>query len=176
MNPSKKSNEPTTHVLLKYSEKSAPSPGTIELHNQIIKKKGSVWIGKFGKPTGMPMINKLLKQIKKKKPAYLFMSKHTGGGTYELHAGVLLDVSRKLDDLSTVPTYYADKYRYVRTWFKVKEFVKLEPEILRILRGKSSMLPIILSLKKSMAAMIYVILGGDVDLKKYEIKKKGKKD
>jgi hypothetical protein len=41
-----------SHVLLRYSDHDAPDCGVIEAHEKILKKRGKVVIGKFGRPLG----------------------------------------------------------------------------------------------------------------------------
>lgn len=55
-----KQGNPVNAIALRYSEKSAPSEGTIKAHIDVLKKNGYVWYGKIGKIIGDKTITTLL--------------------------------------------------------------------------------------------------------------------
>ena len=164
----KKKKDYSLHVFLRYSEHMAPESGTIKSHEDLIMNHGAVWFGKFGKRIGVPMTDVLEKQIKEKKPVYLFLAIKKDGN-YKVHAGVVEKISQSTKEVDSklVPTYYKQKKWMVKTWFKILKFIPLDPEILRILNGKTSKLPLIESIRSSMSPSIYATLDNKVNLEKF---------
>jgi hypothetical protein len=167
----KKKRDRTDHILLRYSDNIAPLEGTIKAHEEVIKKNGSVWMGKFGKRAGKPIFMTFKDQIANKEPAYVFMIKSGGNRkSYTIHAAVVEDISFDNPDRKLIPKYYANKLWMVKSWFKISKFIKLDQEILRTLIGKTSMLPILGSVRKSMAGMMYVTLSNKKNIKDFKIR------
>jgi hypothetical protein len=156
----------TQHILVRYGEQIAPEEGTISAHDAIIRKKGFVWLGKFGKKISQSMYNILKKQIKKDKPTYIFMIKRDNK-KYVVHAAVLEDVVFSKPDTDYIPEYYANKRIFSQCYFKIIEFIPINSEILYELIGRSSNLPIIETLAKSMAGMMYVKLPKNKDVRDF---------
>lgn len=159
--------ERTYHVLLRYSEKVAPQPGTIELHKKVLKNHGHVWLGKVGKPVGSFFLEKLQSQTKAKQPTYIFLVNWLSRGEYAVHAGLVHDFKRRESEVDYYPTYYKRFYGSISTWFKISKIIKLDSKILKKLQGKSSMLPINLSLRSSMASAMFVSLDKKYSLKEF---------
>ncbi len=148
------------HVLIRYSDNFAPKSGTIKLHADIIEKYKFVFMGKFGKGVSKNKLSELKKQIKAGVSTFVFLLKSVkGNDKYIVHAGLIEDICVKVDEICLVPEYYASKTNNIKSWFKISQIYKLNPnKILQTLCGSSSKLPIILSLSKSMAGLMYVTL------------------
>lgn len=159
----------TLHILIRYGEQLAPQEGTIKAHQDVIKQKGYVWLGKFGKKVGDNMFQIVKKQIDSREPAYLFLVKYVGGH-YIVHAGFLTDVSFKPSEPEFVPSYYSKKLHLASSWFKINKIVRLDAEVLKNLPGKSSSFPIIESLRSSMAGLLYVKLPKELNIMNFQFK------
>jgi len=147
----------TLHILLKYGEHIAPPPGTIKLHQDVLKEHGSVWMGKFGKSIGKPVLKILKDQIKSKKPTYVFLVK-SARGAYTIHAAKLEDIGLEADDDKLIPNYYQNRKSKIEIWFKINKIFQVKPEILETLKGYTSRMPINQSVRRSMAGAFYVTL------------------
>jgi hypothetical protein len=145
-----------SHVLLRYSDHDAPDCGVIEAHEKILKKRGKVVIGKFGRPLGQPHIDRINQQIAAGKPTFLFLVKKGKHG-YETHLAELLQVNRTLseEDSRFVPSYYKGS-PYVRVWFRAKSLKPCKKGILDQLIVKSSAFPASSTLPKSVAGFFLV--------------------
>ena len=151
----------------------APSGGTIKAHNDLIKENKFVWMGKFGKRIAEAVLDKIRDQIKKGKNSYIFLVQRYAGD-YKVYAGLIEDATNEQAriDSDKVPEYYANKKWMVKTWFKISKFIPLNSDVLNVIDGKSSHLPIIKSLGKSMAGMMYFLMNENFDIMKYRVKKK----
>ena len=116
-----------------------------------------MWIGKWGRRIGPPLIRTLRGQINLGIPTYVFLAKY-GAGTYLVHACELIDISNQVDDDKLIPSYYRDRKFAIYTWLKISRMIQLVPNIFDELIGLSSRMPIIQTLKKSMTGVLWVLL------------------
>lgn len=158
------------HLLIRFSDKldSIPEDGTIREHEKIIRQKGHVWIGKFGKALGKNHIACMTSQIKKSIKTYLFLVQ-TKNKKYEIFFAPLIEIKVKISimDLEYVPTYYRECTARVGTWFKVKKFQKMPSELLNAVLISSSGMRATETLKSSMAGAFIVRLTEDVLLQNF---------
>lgn len=160
-------NRLTYYIILRYSDKLAPPPGTIKLHEEVIKKHGSVWLGKFGRRISDQVVDRLKNQIKAQKPTYIFLTQALGKQKFMIHAGLLENIERKIDEQDLIPQYYHDRSDRISTWFRISRFMKLSPKVLTVLIGRSSGVPIFRTLSQTVAAMLLVSLKQNEKLEDY---------
>lgn len=152
-----------SHVLLRYSDRNAPQPGTIILHENVIKEYEAVWFGKFGKPAGRNTISILMDQMEDKIPTYLFLVRFASQ-KYIVHLGTIEAVQSDVPDIKLVPAYYSNRTHLVKTWFKLTNLIALQDKILSDLIGHSSKVPIRFSLTSSMAGLMMVNMPVNLDV------------
>lgn len=148
--------KPTYHIILKYSDSGAAPEGTVKSHEKILEKEGEVWLGKFGRKLGRLTAEKLQSQIAKNIPTYLYLVP-TGKKHNIVHRLKLSKISKNYnDDLKLVPDYYHDQVKHINSWFKIEKIEKKDVSVLRDLIGYRSNLPILETLRKTMASLIIV--------------------
>jgi len=147
-------------LLFKYSEKPAPSEGTARAHSCIIEKIGYTWIGKFGKRISARSKQILLNQVEST-GCFSYMVKR-GGNRHIVHGLRTLDVQFGSPTSGTYPSYYTDKG--VGLWIKTDKIFELNPSVLSVLIGKSSRLPINITIDKTQSSTIFVCRNLSVDI------------
>ena len=153
----------TIHILLRYTEgkgeHTVPAPGTIALHEEIIKKYGYVWIGKWGRAVkGDFVIRTLMEQINAGVHTYVFLARYEAKA-YLVHSCELVSIATHVDDDNLIPLYYRDRKTSINTWFKVRDITQVNPDILDELIGPSNGMSISQTLKKNMSSFLYVLFG-----------------
>lgn len=144
------------HLLMRYSDKF--SDDTIAAHLDVVRRKGSVWLGKMGKTLARQHVKALNEQCSNKVPTYVFLVQKLPGG-YEVYQASLAEVSRSFpEDQKLIPPYY-DKQKitsYVRLWQRVTAIKKVDSAVLKRLHIVTSGSPAADSIRQSMAALFIV--------------------
>jgi len=145
-----------SHLLVRYSEADAPPEGVVAAHQAILKEKGEVLIGKFGRTISNDKIAIFINQIETGKTTLLYLVKKTDKG-YQVHQAKLKAITKQIDkmDLMLVPEYYR-KNRFVSVWFRVTSLTKSKTDILKELTIKSSGFTANSTLPKSFAGVFFV--------------------
>ena len=99
-------------IALRFAEKFAPTEGTIEAHNTLIKKNGFVWYGKMGTQVSLANADKVLKE---ETPKILLI--HSGG--IKRYWAYIEAISNERPSFDEFPSYYHDISDNFKTWFKV---------------------------------------------------------
>lgn len=145
----------TRHVLIRFSNIEAPSGDAISEHARILRTKGQVILGKFGRriTATIAMLNS---QIKAEKSSCLFLVRRDGQ-QYAVYAAKVSKASHQIsaEDRDFVPLYYR-KSPYVSTWFTISELCEVENVALDRLLVSSSGFPVASTLRKSMAGFFFV--------------------
>lgn len=122
-------------IALRFADNYAPSSGTINLHNEVIKKNGYVWYGKFGNSLSQNNIDMLLKMEEKK---FLLIK----SGTVERYWVYFTDIKKHIDNDSCIPEYYRNNKDRVKCWFKVIKFELADQKIMSNFVVSSSKAPL----------------------------------
>lgn len=133
---------------------------TIEQHNKVLERRGSVWFAKFGKTLGMQYVVRLNKQIKGGIKTHMFLVGKQGR-EYQWFRARLTEVSRSKPKSTRepMPSYYKDSYMAstARLWLRVSTLDAMPSNESRRLFVRSSGTPIGESLASSMAGMFIVV-------------------
>jgi hypothetical protein len=147
------------HILMRFSDKLGAIEDTIEVHNKIIEKRGSVWFGKMGKTLGVPHVERINKQREEGISTHLYLVQKSPK-VYEVYRGIVITARRTcpIKEKNLIPDYYEQNHilKYMRLWIKLSKLEQMEPVILRNLRIANSGLPASETLRTSMAAMFIV--------------------
>jgi hypothetical protein len=111
-------------IALRFSDNYAPSEGVINLHKEVIDKKGYVWYGKFGNKISKDFIQELLKN---EHPKFLLIK----SGSVERY-WVYFDkfLQDETPDKEFIPAYYRDQANDINCWFRILKFEKADKDIL----------------------------------------------
>lgn len=110
-------------IALRFADNFAPSEGTIKLHEDVIKKYGYVWYGKFGNSLSQKNIDMLLSMDEKK-----FLLIKSGG--LERYWVFFTDIKKENIDIEKIPQYYRNDRDRVKCWFKVSKFEKADSKVM----------------------------------------------
>jgi len=163
------------HVLIRFSDKLdfVAHNGTIKEHKEILKKKGHVWFGKFGRKICKDNISYLNLQIQGNIPTVLFLVQ-TCNKENNVYMAFLSNVSSSISekDLESVPAYYQSYYKEISVWFRFSKITKLSTNALKHILISSSGRPASEILRKSMSSVFIVDIDNKIsvkDLKKNQI-------
>ena len=118
-------------VALRFAETFAPPEGTIKAHEKIIDKYGYVWYGKLGTPISQQVANEIMQNENCK---ILLIN----SGRFERYWAYVVEISKELPNQVEVPSYYWDKAKDVKTWFKVVKFEETPKNIMSMCKVASS--------------------------------------
>jgi len=153
----------TQHVVMRFADSLCSGVDTIREHQQVVDQKGSVWLGKIGRPLAQHNLDILNGQIQCRTRTLLFLVQKRGR-EYIWTKAVLSEVSRSVPALARtlIPAYYQELgiTKLVSTWFKVESLRKATRAEILNLQVVSSGRQIGDSLASSMAAIFMVCLGG----------------
>ena len=110
-------------IALRFADNYAPSEGTIKLHEDLIRKYGFVWYGKFGNSVSQKNIDMLLNMKEKK---FLLIK----SGSVERYWVYFDDIKKHIDELEFVPDYYRNNNEKVKCWFKVTKFERTSKNVM----------------------------------------------
>ncbi len=108
------------HILLRWSATENKGRETIEKHAELLKSRGIVVWGKFGKPIHDARVEKFNKQIDAGIPTYAYL---VGGEPRKMLRATLSKVSQRIDsvDRSLIPEYYRDNLTGSETFYTFSE-------------------------------------------------------
>lgn len=111
-------------IALRFSDNYAPKEGMIFHHNEIIKKYGWVWYGKFGSRITSEIIDE---QLESSDPKILFIK---SGSTDRYWAHFDKYVQYDTPPINEIPEYYRIKAPEIKCWFRIKYFEKADKDVL----------------------------------------------
>lgn len=149
--------ESPVHLLMRFSNEMSRVKDVIEAHRAVIDEHKAVWLGKMGKPLGMPKVDKLNAQSKSGVPTYVFMVQRVKG-VYQVYRGTVLEVARRRPERALVPPYYLKDniVQYVSLWIKLSQLEKVNLDELSNYRIASSGMAVPATLTRSMAALFFI--------------------
>lgn len=95
-------------IALRLSNKFAPECGTIEAHEELIKKKGYVWYGKLGNKIASSVLSDILENAE---PRILLIH---SGATYRYWAYVD-KIQHEIPETEGIPAYYRNEVEKFKT-------------------------------------------------------------
>lgn len=110
-------------ISLRYTDKFAPSNGTIGAHKEILNTKGFVWYGKMGSPISKNVLSMIMEN---QKPCFLLIH----SGSIERYWMYIDCISYNRPSLNEFPSYYHDIADNFKTWFRV---VRIENAIKNVM-------------------------------------------
>ena len=151
--------ERTLHILMRFSDRLMPTGDTVRAHQEVIAKRGAVWIAKAGKPLGRESLGAICNQASSRAPSFLYLVQREEN-SYQLYKGKILELSRSLpkDAKALVPSYYQHSFflRKVGFWTKLSELREAPPKELDKLFVARTGTPAIVALKRSMAGVFVI--------------------
>src|SRR5574344_126217 len=111
-------------IAIRFYDNYATNPGTIALHNDMIKKHGFVWYGKFGNIVSKEIINE---QLNSSDPVLLLIKSGCVERYWVHFSEFIID---NQPNLEFVPEYYRNKTDNIKCWFKVEKFELAERDVL----------------------------------------------
>lgn len=147
------------HVVMRYSEQFLGVEDTVAEHAKVIKKRGSVAVGKFGRPLANKWVERLNRQIAAGFKTSLYLVKKAADVyvTHQLNVVLVTrDIDLKLE--KTMPAYYLDRSVRARMtmWFLCDSVSGTGPRLLDSLHVASSGYSVRRAIHTSMAGMFVV--------------------
>ncbi len=136
-------------VALRFSDRFAPSEGTIVEHKKVIDKKGFVWYGKLGARISKPAIDSILED---EEPRILLIQSGIADRYWAFIDCVTYDIPPKDD----IPSYYCAEAERFGTWFRVTKIVSASKDVLAKCKVVSSNRPLFQVLKSSMSPFFII--------------------
>lgn len=131
-------------IALRFSDNIAPRGGTISEHKKIIDKFGYVWYGKFGARVSEKIKTVILESNDKK-----ILLIHSGkSNRYWFH---IEDICYETPELITIPEYYRDMAKTIKTWFKVTKIENAAKNVMSKCTIASSGNPLTIASSHSMS-------------------------
>lgn len=110
-------------IALRFNDNIAPKEGTIKAHEEVIKKNGYVWYGKFGQRISKKNMEYIMES---KDPKILLINSRAKTAVWAHVEAIAID----MEDPDRIPSYYRDKIKDCGVWFKITGFDIAEKEIL----------------------------------------------
>jgi hypothetical protein len=155
------------HLLIRFSDNLFAVGDAIAKHQEVIQQNGNVWFGKLGTPVGKKAIETINSQIEKNIPSYLYLVKgNRRKSTFYKAKIITLSAEFPKKEKDGIPPYYFEKeiVKYMKFWAKITDIQPLEPDEVKSLRVKSSVLNIEETLFRSSAGLFYVVTKSKRDL------------
>ena len=102
-------------IALRFSNRFAPDCGTIEAHNEMIRKNGYVWYGKLGNKIAAGVFGEILGNDE---PKILLI--HSGAANR--YWAYVDKIQHGIPERDDIPAYYRDEAEKFKTWFRVIKF------------------------------------------------------
>jgi len=149
------------HLLIRFSDNLFAVGDAIGRHQKVIRERGYVWFGKLGTPIGQKAIDGFNAQIEQGTPTNLYLVKGNRKQSTFYKAKIISlsnEIPKKEKDV--IPSYYFEKkiVKQMRSWVKITDIQFLEPDEIKSLRVKSSVLDIEETLFRSSAGLFYVVV------------------
>ena len=142
-------------VALRFSDSFAPTEGTIQAHNAIIKAKGYVWYGKLG----LPLSNKAISYIIDNDDPMILLI-HSGKAAR--YWAYITEVCKETPELDAVPKYYRANADQFKSWFRITRFENAPKDVLSKCRVISSGATLSEVSRHSMSPYFIIEAEGDV--------------
>ena len=140
-------------IAMRFSDNSAPVSGTIAAHEELIKKNGYVWWGKFGSGLNAKVINELNMQ----ENAMILLISSGKPDRYWAH---ISEVSKSKPPFGESPLYYWEIADNIKTWFKITFFEKAPKTVMSKCRVASSQKILAMASKHSMSPYFIIDYNG----------------
>jgi hypothetical protein len=157
-------------IVIRYSD-STEKDGidTIAEHNELFKKVGTAFVGKFGQPASAKYVDLC---CQKDIQTFLILVKRNSDGAYEAHEAKIKSAQRKRPQSHLFPSYL-QKRKDIKCWFELAEPLKtMNKSTLGKWVTKSSQIPLVESLSRSMSGIFYAIYDKDAKERSFKIPKK----
>lgn len=102
-------------IALRFSNIFAPECGTIEAHEELIKKNGYVWYGKLGNKIAASVFSDILENDK---PRILLIH----SGATNRHWAYVDKIQHEMPEKEDIPEYHRNEAENFKTWFRVIRF------------------------------------------------------
>jgi hypothetical protein len=152
--------KPPIHLLLRFSDSLLKDKDTIEEHNNIVQRYGSVWFGKMGSPVSQANIDILNQQVEDGIPTHIYLvkgnrRKSTAFRSMMIYASKAYPKGEEY----LLPQYYLDMAltKYMRFFVKLAEIKPLDFEDLAKIHVASSVLPLRETLIKSSTGHFFIV-------------------
>lgn len=136
-------------LALRFSDRFAPSCGTIEAHNQIIINKGYVWFGKIGTAVSVKTAKIIMNNDR---PRILLIH----SGKQDRYWAYVKEIKWEIQEAPEIPSYYLEKKDLFKTWFKIDKIVSAEKDIMSRCKVISSGAILSVASKKSMSSFFVI--------------------
>ena len=131
-------------IALRFSEKFAPSEGTIAAHNALIKEIGHVWYGKLGSVLSDKTVGLLMSNDQ---PRILLI--HSGKSSR--YWAYIDTAQRDIPPVDEIPSYYRHMAQDFKFWFRVIGIEKAESDVMQKCKVASSGETLTFASKSSMS-------------------------
>ena len=159
------------HILIRFADNLSlfTHNGAINEHKEILKNKGYVWFGKFGRKLSNQSISDLNSQILREIPTVLFLVQ-SYDKLYNVHMAYLSNVCRTLNikDLEYVPAYYQSFYKEAFVWFQFSRITDLSNNALKHISVSSSGKNASISIHHSMSSIFIVKIDSGISVQVLE--------
>ena len=155
------SNKCLPHLLIRFSDNLFAVGDAIAKHQEVIRQNGSVWFGKLGTPIGQRAIVGFDSQIEKEIVTNLYLVKgNRKKSTFYKAKIITLSSEFPKNEKGGILPYYFEKkiVKQMKSWVKITNIQLMEPEEIKSLRVKSSVLNIEETLFLSSAGLFYVVV------------------
>lgn len=150
-------------IALRFSEKFAPSEGTIATHNTLICEEDHVWYGKLGSALSDKTVGLLMSN---KQPRILLI--HSGRSNR--YWAYIDAVQRCTPPLDEIPPYYRHMAQDFKFWFRVISFEKAENDVMQKCKVASSGEILTFASKKSMSPYFIIDAPDPLSFSEPEVK------
>lgn len=117
------------HLLVRFSDNFASIGDVISEHQEVIRRKKSVWFGKLGKSVSETIIETINQQCKEGIPSYLFLAKGNRRKT-TFYKAIIISLTSTLPEkeLKLIPVYYFDKKiaKSMKFWAKLSNISPID--------------------------------------------------
>ena len=143
-------------IAVKYTDRLAPSEGTVAAHAEVLNNRGYVWFGKVGRRIGADRAEVLKEQSRHGTRTFLVLVRTTQQPfTFHLCEidDILFDLPR--DELAAAPDYYARLESPPSTWFRVTRILPLDSSLASDITVTSSGAPLSSAVRKGAVHFVH---------------------
>ncbi len=130
----------------------------IDLHNNITKKRGSVWFGKMGQTISQERIDLINNQIENSIETYLYLVKGNRRKSIAYQAKIISVSKTTPDQTDLLPDYYTEKgiQKYMNVFIHIGKINDFDLDEMENLKAISSIFSITETLELSSAGYFLV--------------------
>lgn len=136
-------------IAMRFAENFAPACGTIRAHEEVINELGFVYYGKLGNSLSNKKIEELLSL---ENPKILLIR----SGGVERYWAYIQHIQKETPELQYIPSYYRDKSKDFKCWFKIVKFETATKDIMSKCIVTSSGNTLSEASKRSMNSSFYI--------------------